>query len=231
MTVKIGEMKTTFSNANVVYVAIGMEVTDNASANTSKLINLSVNEESKFQVTKDGTLKINTDFPPNSKFPILSIDNNSSNVMVVVPNNIIFSQNTVIEKDAFVKSYSEGIEIINASGPNLDHVTINLANASVFFIKTSYGTLRQLTLAKPNVMVKSSIADGRAYSCSLVIDKGITINTAFWTSANVKFGSNVYTRSSSNNYSVYTLMNFDIKSESSLSNTWFGIVSGENFAL
>lgn len=232
MTVKISEMTTTFANANISYVAIGMEVTDNASANTSKLINLSVNGNSKFQVTKQGSLRINTDYPPSSDFPILSIDNRSSNVIVVSPNTATFSQNTVIEKDAFVKSYSEGVEIVNATGPNLDTVNINLANGSVFFVKSAFNTIRQLNLIKPNVMISNAISDGRAYSCSLIINKNITINTAFWSSASVKFASNVILRYvSSNNYSVYTLMNFNISSEPILSNTWFGIVSGESFTL
>lgn len=55
MTVKISSMTATFNDAANTYTAVGMDVTDTASAANSALLNLKVGGTSKFAVNKNGT--------------------------------------------------------------------------------------------------------------------------------------------------------------------------------
>lgn len=61
MTVRISQMFATFSNVSFSYDAIGMNVTDTASASDSKLLNLKVANTSMFYVQKDGDVFVKRD--------------------------------------------------------------------------------------------------------------------------------------------------------------------------
>lgn len=60
MTVKISSMTATFNDVANTYIAIGMDVTDTASAANSALIDLKVGGTSKFAANKNGSVYTNT---------------------------------------------------------------------------------------------------------------------------------------------------------------------------
>jgi hypothetical protein len=85
-------MFATFSNVSFSYDAIGMNVTDTASASDSKLLNLKVANTSMFYVQKDGDVFVKRDMTIEGK---LIVDNaNTDPISFTTDGKLLFGSNT-----------------------------------------------------------------------------------------------------------------------------------------
>lgn len=73
----INGLEDRWTNVNTIYTAISMNVTNSASAAGSMLLNLAVNDISKFKVVSNGSVGINLDETvPSASLHIASTANN-----------------------------------------------------------------------------------------------------------------------------------------------------------
>lgn len=211
MTVKIGEMTANFSNAQIVYTAIGMLVTDNGSDENSKLLNLSVNADAKFAVYKDGSTKISTNYPLSSNNTILSINNANNNIITITPRNVQLNVDTKSNTHFFVKSYSEAA--VNTGSSTL----FDLNQGSVFICRpTQFGNA---AFIKPNTSFNDPL---QTYTCTVIVDRSATAPNGAWTTSSVIWPGGRYPAPAGNT-AVYNFMNIGS------TNFWYGFFAGENF--
>lgn len=214
MTVKIGEMTATFANSQIAHTAIGMNVTDNGSHANSKLLNLSVNSNSKFTIIKDGQTRIHTDFPGNSKNVILSINNANNNIIAVSPNSIHLNVDTKSTTHFFVKSYSEAaVDVGSSTVFDLNQGSVFICNPSVF---------DSATFIKPNTAFSSD--PSQTFTCTVIVRNADTASNTVWQGSNIIWPNLNYPKPAGN-VAVYNFMNIGS------SNLWYALHGGENFML
>lgn len=177
MTVKIGEMTATFSSANTIYVAVGMQANDQGSHANSKLLNLSVNAKSQFAVYKDGSLRVR-------------------DYLYLTPNSTTINVDTAIHGTTYVKSYSEGYATANTSNGN---IFLNLNEASVFSVSSSNNAITKITFIKPTFDSINSIS--KMYSCSVIFRNITSIANSAWSQVDWPSGTPL---SPSGNTSIFT---------------------------
>lgn len=202
MTVKIGEMTAEFSNSSIAYVAIGMDVNDISSNVQSRLVNLSVNGNSRFSIVKDGKLTINANV--SSSNIILQVSNNNSEIIKVTPN--VAKVNTT----AHIRSYAEEYKLL--TGTNL---VLNLGQASVF----GATNITSISFVKPVTHETST----ESYSCSLVLFNAGSVANSVWSSADIVWPNGTLPLDMNNRPAVLTFLNINN------SDTWYGIVSGKDY--
>lgn len=232
MTIRIGSMQQEWANSDIVYTAIGMSVTDNASSPNSKLINLAVDGNSKFSITKDGIFRITPDLPGNSNISLFNIVNSGEQLIDITPNTVHSAINVVLEgQTTYVRSYAEGLQYINL-GSNTE-LTLDLGVASTFVVEQYYtgstGSLSKIQFVKPNTIIDDFL---RTYSCSVLFRGNIAIPDTVWSNANVWWPGG-FGYSALANASILTFVNTTMATYSQSgewpSNTWMAINSGREF--
>lgn len=232
MVTRIGSMAVEWANSQLTYTAIGMSVTDTASNANSKLINLAVDGNSKFSITKDGIFRITPDLPSNSNISLFNIVNSGEELISVTPNTVQSRINVVLEgQTTYVKSYAEGLQYINlGSGTEL---TLDLGQASTFVVEQAYfgntGNITKIDIIKPNTIIDEYL---RTYSCSVMFRGNLVIRDSVWANANIWFPGGFGVNALPNT-SIITLINNTtgnvLTRHEWPSNTWFGINSGRGF--
>lgn len=232
MVTRIGSMSVEWANSQLTYTAVGMSVTDTASNANSKLINLSVDGNSKFSITKDGIFRITPDLPSNSNISLFTIINSGEELIGVTPNTVQSKINVVLEgQTTYVRSYGEGLQYINlGSGSEL---TLDLGQASTFIVEQYYagntGNISKIEFIRPNTIIDEYF---RTYSCSVLFRGNISISDAVWSNANVWWPGG-FGLSALANSSILTFVNTVTANSTQIhewpSNTWMGINSGRGF--
>ena len=232
MTVRIGSMATEWANSDIVYTAVGLHVTDNASSYNSKLINLSVDGNSKFTISKAGLFRITPDLPDDSSNAIFAIVNSGETLLDITPSTVHSTANVILEGQTnYITAYAEGLQYIDMGGPG--ELLIDLGVASTFVVDQraagEAGAITKITFVKPQTRIDEFL---RSYSCSIVFKGKISIPDAVWHSANVMWpgglGKNVTQNTSILSFINTTTANRMHQNEYP-SNTWIAINSGIGF--
>lgn len=232
-------MTANFASSNTVYTAIGMHVTDEGAANTSKLLHMTVDGESRFTIWKDGGLRISSNsslVPGNTK--LFQINDKGRDIISISANQISLGSNTVFNNTVIVGAHVESfIDVYTTDSV----VTLDTTKASVFRIRSSNNYVSRIVLANAGY----GIADGVIYSpnssgnafpaiaITLVFGSGITIPTSVWDNAKVYWSFfNTYPTSPTGN-DVYVLTSTYRESfeypYTVLS--WHGVVAGQNYEI
>lgn len=234
MPVRIGSMTTEWANSQIVYTAIGMHITDTASASDSKLINLSVNSNSKFSVDKTGLFRITPDLPANSTISLFSVVNSGEELIEITPNTWHNYSNVVLVGSTnYIKTYTEGLQYIQLNGAGT--VTFDLGIASTFIVDAWAGntSITGINFVKPGCVIDDYT---RSYSCSVLFRGNIIISDAVWSSANVRWPGGVGPGGANRqvkNETILTFLNSTTDGGAGAyaypSNTWIGISGGLGF--
>jgi len=230
MTVKIGEMTATFSNADTLYVAVGMHVTDNGSAVGSKLLNLTTNNNTKFEIYKSGSTRITAQEDEDSGTNLFEVINYTPNVspnvvyttdlFYVQPNIAVFGTDAWATKTAYVQSYSEGFAESYTSN---SHLILNLNEASVFTAMSGNNYISKITFIKPDMNVISDVA--KSFSCSVIFKDIDEISVNAWVSSNVMWADGCYPQEAGNTF-ILTFLNVTNADIWGQDDVWLGIISG-----
>lgn len=214
MTVKIGQLSANFTNPTIVYTAIGMNVTDEGSAASSKLLNLSVNNESKFIVFKSGETHIRSNFSPSSSNTIFNINNGANNLVSINPRTAQLNVDSKSNSHIFVKSYSEAALDVGTS------LVFDLGKASVFICSPS--VFNDATFIKPNTAFSADTK--QSYSCTVIVRYAQTADASVWSGTDVVWPAGRYPNPAGN-VAVYNFFN------TGSTNYWYGTFGGENYML
>lgn len=174
MTIPIGAVTANFANATFAYSGIGLNVRDNGSANSSKILHITANGNPRLTVFKDGGLRVSAN--TNLILPsIFDVDNKINVRRLVLEEKRDISSEINTHDKAFAEDY-EHIRTTNGT------VVINLANATTFRVESTTNTITNIQFVKPT---DTHTLKDRVYSC-LVMFSGInTIPTNVWSNAGV----------------------------------------------
>lgn len=231
MTIPIGSMTANFASSNTTYTAIGMHVTDTGSSNTSKLLHLTSDGESRVTIFKDGGLRISTGTAnTQSNTKLFQINDHGQDVISVSRDIMILSGNVVIPNTIIVGAYAEGFAYANTSNSVL---ILDLTQASVFRVISSNNYISKVLIKGMN-----GFPGGNEYvngiqlypttSITLIMKNGTTIPSTAWNEQGINWAGSIAPTSPTGN-DVYVLTSSRLGNYGS--EFWFGIVAGQDFAI
>lgn len=237
MTIPIGSMTANFVGSNTVYTAIGMHVTDESSANASKLMHLTVDGESRFTVFKDGGLRISTGTSnPPGNVKLLQISDNGKDVLSVSRDLMIISGNAVFRNNITVGAYAEGYSNVYTTN---SVAILDVSKSSVFRLSSSNNHISRFVIS--GLEAFDGYYSGFSYdwnavrpamSITLIMKNGTTIPAGAWRAggdASAIYWSNGITPITPTGNDVYVLTNtYDLQG---YQNIWYGIIAGQDFAI
>lgn len=213
MTVRIADLTAQFANSAITYVGVGLHVIDAGSAPESKMLNMSVNSNNKFSISKDGTVEINGYMPDSYK---LFIINERDHNLVSVTNNVAAMNTTT-----YVKTYAEGY--IDVGNDTTKDLTFDLSKASVF--GTTANQINSISFVIPNTLHGKQ----EAYSCSVVFYRPPWFGPSdIWTQAGVKWAYGSPPRFIPDSFetgpTILTFLNINTDPD-----IWYAAISGIDF--
>ena len=237
MTIPISGMTANFASSNTVYTAIGMHVTDEGAANTSKLLHMTVDAESRFTIWKDGGLRIssNSDLvPANTK--LFQINDKGRDIMSISSDKIVLASNTIFRNNIIVGAHVESfIDVYTTNSVAI----LDVSKASVFKISSSNNYISRIVIAGADTILSAfeygfynpDITNNTfpSISFTLATAGNLTIPSSVWDTARIYWSYGFYPISPTSN-DVYVITS-TYRETPTGTMVWHGIIAGQDFVI